>query len=141
MALRISAIVVALAGRAAAAGEFLGSTAPANTAAPSEAAPANLVPNELADETTGFDSLGPFTEEPSPEQEANPAPAKTGWDNETGLQAAGTLVAGLSVSLTKWVLSVTRLQRSDAAGRPGASSSVAARCARVSVVGSRVVLG
>merc|ERR1712156_495681 len=37
-------------------------------------------------------------------------------------------------------LSVTRLHRSDAAGRPGASSSVAARCARVSVVG-RVVLG
>merc|ERR1712087_377442 len=62
--------------------------APAITAAPSEAAPANIVPNELADETTGFDSLGPFTEVPSPEQEANPAPAKAGWDNETGLQAA-----------------------------------------------------
>lgn len=40
------------------------------------------------DETTGFDSLGPFIEVPSPDQEANPAPAKKGWDNETGLQAA-----------------------------------------------------
>ena len=51
-----------------------------------------------------------------------------------------TLGAGLSVSLTMWALFVTRPHRSDAAGRPGASSSVAARCVRVSVVG-RVVLG
>merc|ERR1712228_734828 len=29
-----------------------------------------------------------FLEVPSPEQDANPAPAKKGWDNETGLQAA-----------------------------------------------------
>merc|ERR1711972_366391 len=36
------------------------------------------------------DSLGPFTEEPSPEQDANPVPAKKGWDNETGLQAFNT---------------------------------------------------
>merc|ERR1712226_944036 len=49
-------------------------------------------------------------------------------------------MGGLSVSLTKWALGVTRPHRSDAAGRPGASSSVAARCARVSVAG-RVVLG
>merc|ERR1712203_373060 len=40
------------------------------------------------DDTTGFDSVGPFLEVPSPEQDANPAPAKKGWDNETGLQAA-----------------------------------------------------
>merc|ERR1712050_498134 len=68
-------------------------TAPATdaiTAAPSEAALANIFPNELADETTGFDSLGPFTEEPSPEQDANPVPAKKGWDNETGSQAFNT---------------------------------------------------
>jgi len=46
--------------------------------------PADVFP----DETTGFDSLGPFEEEPSPEQEANPVPAKLGWENETALQAA-----------------------------------------------------
>merc|ERR1712087_844974 len=40
------------------------------------------------DETTGFDSLGPFEEMPSSEQDANPVLAKQGWDNETGLQAA-----------------------------------------------------
>merc|ERR1711878_16447 len=40
------------------------------------------------DETTGFDSLGPFLEEPTPEQDAHPAPAREGWDNETGMQAA-----------------------------------------------------
>merc|ERR1711992_440330 len=46
--------------------------------------PADVFP----DETTGFDSLGPFDEVPSLEQEANPAPAKMGWENETELQAA-----------------------------------------------------
>merc|ERR1712045_212096 len=40
------------------------------------------------DETTGFDSLGPFLEEPTPEQDAHPEPAREGWGNETGIQAA-----------------------------------------------------
>merc|ERR1712154_609399 len=40
------------------------------------------------DETTGFDSLGPFEEMPSEEQEANQTPAKIGWENDTALQAA-----------------------------------------------------
>merc|ERR1712050_796421 len=44
--------------------------------------------DDVPDEAMDFDSVGPFTETPSPEQEANPQPAKEGWDNETGLQAA-----------------------------------------------------
>jgi len=42
----------------------------------------------FADESTGYDEVGPFTEEPSPEQDAKPLRAKANWDNETGLQAA-----------------------------------------------------
>merc|ERR1712228_967102 len=57
-----------------------------------EKASVEVLSPELADafpdESTGFDSVGPFEEEPSSEQDANPVPAKTGWDNETGLQAA-----------------------------------------------------
>merc|ERR1712060_996523 len=41
----------------------------------------------FADETTGFDALGPFLEEPSAEQDANPQPARQGWEN-VSLQAA-----------------------------------------------------
>merc|ERR1711941_108381 len=67
-------------------------------------------------------------------------PEKVGTMRRECRLQCSTLGAGLSVSLTKWALGVTRPHRSDAAGRPGASSSVAARFARVSVVG-RVVLG
>jgi len=52
---------------------------PVNEDAPADA---------FADETTGYDEVGPFTEEPRPDQDANPLPAKANWDNETGLQAA-----------------------------------------------------
>jgi len=55
---------------------------------PTEDASADEPADVFPDETTGFDSLGPFEDVPSPEQEANPAPAKIGWENETGLQAA-----------------------------------------------------
>merc|ERR1712241_710498 len=51
-------------------------------------APTGVPADVFPDETTGFDSLGPFDEVPSPEQEANPAPAKMEWENETELQAA-----------------------------------------------------
>merc|ERR1712060_802814 len=51
-------------------------------------APSAELADTFPDDTTGFDSVGPFLEVPSPEQDANPAPAKKGWDNETGLQAA-----------------------------------------------------
>merc|ERR1712004_233675 len=67
-------------------------------------------------------------------------PEKVGTMRQECRLQGSTLGAGRSVSLTKWALGVTRPHRLDAAGRPGASSSVAARCARVSVVG-RVVLG
>merc|ERR1712032_156292 len=63
--------------------QLRGSNVTAETVEPS----AELA-DTFPDETTGFDSLGPFLEEPSPEQDANPALAKQGWDNATGLQAA-----------------------------------------------------
>ena len=40
------------------------------------------------DEATGQDDVGPFLEDPTVDQDANPLPAKANWDNETGLQAA-----------------------------------------------------
>merc|ERR1712241_1408344 len=85
--------------------------------------PADVFP----DETTGFDSLGPFDEVPSLEQEANPAPAKMGWENETELQAAAFTTLGHSVMDT---------HRSDVAGHPGASKSVEAQCTRADAVGT-----
>jgi len=42
------------------------------------------------DENTGFDDVGPHAEEPSAEQDANPQPAISGWDNETSLKAASS---------------------------------------------------
>jgi len=39
------------------------------------------------DETTGFDSPGPYTLVPSQEQEMNPAQVRDGWDNESSLTA------------------------------------------------------
>merc|ERR1712241_1630780 len=68
-------------GHAAAAGEFLGSVAPAVS---SETAPA-----------------APLLEEPSAEQEASPAPAQEGWDNGTSLHAA----------LQHWGVSFCRVHR------------------------------
>merc|ERR1719323_1601655 len=53
-----------------------------------EDTPADEPADVFPDETTGFDSSGPFEDVPSPEQEANPAPSKIGWENETGLEAA-----------------------------------------------------
>merc|ERR1712066_404476 len=50
--------------------------------------PSAELADAFPDDTTGFDCVGPFLEVPSPEQDANPVPAKKGWDNETGLQAA-----------------------------------------------------
>merc|ERR1712241_139094 len=41
-----------------------------------------------SDEST--DEAGPFLEEPSAHQDANPLPAKANWDNETGLKAAAS---------------------------------------------------
>ena len=49
-----------------------------------EDSPADTFP----DDTTGFDDDGPYTEVPTPHQEANPLPVKPGWENETGLKAA-----------------------------------------------------
>merc|ERR1711992_151342 len=36
------------------------------------------------------EDAGPFLEEPSAHQDANPLPAKANWDNETGLKAAAS---------------------------------------------------
>merc|ERR1712154_428135 len=56
---------------------------------PTESMPAEeMLADSFADETTGYDEVGPFAEEPSPHQEANPLPAKANWDNESALRPA-----------------------------------------------------
>merc|ERR1712242_204987 len=89
------------------------------------------------DETTGFDSMGPFLEEPTPEQDAHPAPAGKGWDNETGMQAAVFNTWGRSFceshQVGSWCDQTTQV-------RCCRTSWGFVKCARASVVG-RVVLG
>merc|ERR1712154_729976 len=99
--------------------------------------PADVFP----DETTGFDSLGPFEEEPSPEQEANPVPAKLGWENETACRLPrSTLGASPSARPTASGRSVIPPPRSDVAGHLGASQNAEPRCTRAVAVGALVVL-
>merc|ERR1712045_1023410 len=67
-----------------------------------------LIADSFADETTGYDEVGPFAEEPNPQQDANPLPAKANWDNETALRPAAFNSWGRSSARrTMWALSAT----------------------------------
>merc|ERR1712154_540079 len=58
-----------------------------------------------ADETTGYDEVGPFLAVPDEKEAENPKPAIAGWDNSTSLQPAALLVGPLLLpSPPHWLL-------------------------------------
>merc|ERR1712039_194416 len=59
-------------------------------------APSAELADTFPDDTTGFDSVGPFLEVPSPEQDANPAPAKKSAEPSGGSSWGGSSWGGSS---------------------------------------------